>query len=71
MASNCRVQEALTCSNRWSDVCEDALSLKGKGNVKVSGGGAISASDKVIQQNNAGTVTIDGFTVVDFGKLYR
>lgn len=27
--------------------------------------------DKVIQHNGKGTVSIDGFTVVDFGKLYR
>lgn len=33
--------------------------------------GATGADDKVIQHNGLGTVTIDGFTVVDFGKLYR
>ncbi|KAG7113883.1 pectate lyase E like protein [Verticillium longisporum] len=55
----------------WKDVCEDALSIKGDGNAIVRGGGAQSASDKVIQHNGLGTVTIDGFTVVDFGKLYR
>jgi len=55
----------------WVDVCEDALSLKGDGNALVKGGGAQSASDKVVQHNGKGTVTIDGFTVVDFGKLYR
>lgn len=71
----------------WEAVCEgkfvstpyrphtdnqsDALSLKGDGDATVTGGGATSAEDKVIQHNGAGTVTIDGFTVVDFGKLYR
>ncbi|KDN60045.1 putative pectate lyase [Colletotrichum sublineola] len=40
----------------WTAVCEDALSLKGDGNAS---------------HNGLGTVTIDGFTVVDFGKLYR
>ncbi|KAF2018789.1 polysaccharide lyase family 3 protein [Aaosphaeria arxii CBS 175.79] len=55
----------------WVDVCEDALSLKGDGNASVIGGGAQSAEDKVIQHNGKGTVTIDGFTVMDFGKLYR
>ncbi|KAK9776368.1 putative Pectate lyase [Seiridium cardinale] len=55
----------------WSAVCEDALSLKGNGNAKITGGGATGADDKVIQHNGLGTVTIDGFTVVDFGKLYR
>jgi hypothetical protein len=37
----------------------------------VKGGGAQAAADKVIQQNGKGTTTIDGFQVVDFGKLYR
>lgn len=37
----------------------------------MTGGGAQGADDKVIQHNGAGTVTIDGFTVMDFGKLYR
>ncbi|KAF1846216.1 polysaccharide lyase family 3 protein [Cucurbitaria berberidis CBS 394.84] len=55
----------------WVDVCEDALSIKGNGNALIKGGGAQSASDKVIQHNGQGTVTIDGFTVMDFGKLYR
>ncbi|KAF1925119.1 polysaccharide lyase family 3 protein [Didymella exigua CBS 183.55] len=55
----------------WVDVCEDALTLKGDGNALVKGGGAQSASDKVIQHNGKGTVTIDGFQVSDFGKLYR
>ncbi|KAF2757112.1 pectate lyase [Pseudovirgaria hyperparasitica] len=55
----------------WAAVCEDALSLKGDGNATITGGGATGASDKVIQHNGAGTVTIDGFTAVDFGKLYR
>ncbi|KAH7114250.1 pectate lyase-domain-containing protein [Dendryphion nanum] len=55
----------------WVDVCEDALSIKGDGNALVKGGGAQAASDKVIQHNGKGTVTIDGFTASDFGKLYR
>ncbi|KAF2856011.1 polysaccharide lyase family 3 protein [Plenodomus tracheiphilus IPT5] len=55
----------------WAAVCEDALSLKKDGDATVIGGGATGASDKVIQHNGAGTVTIDGFQVDDFGKLYR
>ncbi|KAF7550654.1 hypothetical protein G7Z17_g5564 [Cylindrodendrum hubeiense] len=55
----------------WKKVCEDALSLKGNGNALVKGGGATGAEDKIIQHNGLGTVTIDGFTAVDFGKLYR
>lgn len=38
----------------WVDVCEDALSLKGNGNAVISGGGAQSADDKVIQHNGIG-----------------
>ncbi|KAG8630221.1 hypothetical protein KVT40_001840 [Elsinoe batatas] len=55
----------------WTDVCEDALSIKGDGNALISGGGAQGADDKVIQHNGFGTVTIDGFKVQNFGKLYR
>ncbi|TMW64583.1 hypothetical protein Poli38472_011463 [Pythium oligandrum] len=58
----------------WDDVCEDALSIKGGSSSSVStvtGGGARYASDKVIQQNGPGKVTIDGFYAYDFGKLYR
>ncbi|KAL3483542.1 pectate lyase-domain-containing protein [Aspergillus germanicus] len=56
----------------WEKVCEDALSLKeGDGPYNVIGGGAQGAEDKVIQHNSGGEVIIDGFTVYDFGKLYR
>ncbi|TYJ57836.1 hypothetical protein B9479_001446 [Cryptococcus floricola] len=55
----------------WIAVCEDALTFKGDGDGSVIGGGATGAEDKVIQHNGIGDVTIDGFTVVDFGKLYR
>ncbi|GAB7347495.1 hypothetical protein MBLNU459_g4401t2 [Dothideomycetes sp. NU459] len=55
----------------WSAVCEDALTLKGDGDAVITGGGATGADDKVIQHNGIGSVTIDGFTAVDFGKLYR
>jgi len=63
---------ACTIENVWWDaVCEDALTFKGNGNGKVIGGGARGAEDKVIQHNGVGSITIDGFTVQDFGKLYR
>ncbi|KAI4831226.1 pectate lyase [Aureobasidium sp. EXF-8845] len=63
---------ACTIENVWWDaVCEDALTFKGNGNGKVIGGGARGAADKVIQHNGVGSITIDGFTVTDFGKLYR
>lgn len=54
----------------WEDVCEDALTAKGDGNVTVYGGGAFHAEDKVIQHNGLGTVTIEGFYAEDFGKMY-
>ncbi|KAF1930948.1 polysaccharide lyase family 3 protein [Didymella exigua CBS 183.55] len=55
----------------WAAVCEDALTLKKDGDATITGGGATGAADKVIQHNGAGTVTINGFQVADFGKLYR
>ncbi|KAF4993439.1 hypothetical protein FDECE_13405 [Fusarium decemcellulare] len=55
----------------WKNVCENALTLQGDGNILVTGGGATSAPDKVIEHVGLGTVTIDGFTAVDFGQLYR
>ncbi|EFQ25692.1 pectate lyase [Colletotrichum graminicola] len=63
---------ACTLKNVWfRDVCEDAISALGSGNVLIQGGGAQNAVDKVVQHNGRGTVTIDGFTVVTAGKLYR
>ncbi|KAG2502256.1 hypothetical protein JM16_009879 [Phytophthora kernoviae] len=58
----------------WDDVCEDALSIKGGSASSVStvtGGGARSADDKVVQHNGFGTVKIDGFYGEDISKLYR
>ncbi|MET8026034.1 pectate lyase [Streptomyces avermitilis] len=58
----------------WLDVGEDAASFKSKSSsatYKVTGGGAKSASDKVLQFNGAGTLTVTGFQVENFGKLVR
>lgn len=57
----------------WEDVGEDAATFKGGSSAKytVTGGGARKASDKVLQHNGGGTLTVDGFSVDDFGKLYR
>jgi hypothetical protein len=58
----------------WDDVFEDALAIKGGSASSVSkviGDGARSADDKVVQHNGYGSVSIDGFYVQDFGKLYR
>lgn len=55
-------------------MCEDAFSIKNQDageTTTIKGGGAFDASDKVVQHNGAGTVSISGFTVSDFGKLYR
>ncbi|KAL1632258.1 hypothetical protein SLS56_003838 [Neofusicoccum ribis] len=63
---------ACTLTNVWfRDVCEDAISALGDGNVLIQGGGAAEAKDKVIQHNGRGTVTVKNFTVVNAGKLYR
>lgn len=63
---------ACTLTNVWfRDVCEDAVSALGTGNVLIQGGGAQNADDKVVQHNGRGTVTIRNYTVVNVGKLYR
>ena len=49
----------------------DAVSALGNGNVLWQGGGAASASDKVVQHNGRGTVTIKDTTFVNVGKVYR
>ncbi|OBT46089.1 hypothetical protein VE00_02847 [Pseudogymnoascus sp. WSF 3629] len=63
---------ACTLKNVWfRDVCEDAITLKGDGDVLIEGGGAQEASDKVVQSNGRGTCTIKDYTVVNVGKLFR
>jgi hypothetical protein len=48
-----------TLTNVWfRDVCEDAISVLGTGDATIIGGGAQEASDKVVQHNGAGTVTV-------------
>jgi hypothetical protein len=58
----------------WSAVCEDAFTIKKQGageTTTISGGGAFGAEDKVLQHNGGGTMSVSGFTVDNFGKLYR
>ena len=55
----------------WKDVGEDAMTMKGPGNVKVIGGGAYAATDKIFQINAPGSLSIDGFTADGFGKAVR
>ncbi|KAF8602435.1 hypothetical protein BDV93DRAFT_443985 [Ceratobasidium sp. AG-I] len=59
--------------NVWfEDVCEDAITIKQtSGTSNIIGGGAKSASDKVVQHNGGGTVRIDSYCVQTFGALYR
>jgi pectate lyase len=64
-----------TLENVWfGDVGEDAITFKGSGTSQVmtiTGGGAFSATDKVIQHNGPGTIKVSGFYVNNAGKLYR
>ncbi|CAG5139512.1 uncharacterized protein ALTATR162_LOCUS505 [Alternaria atra] len=61
-----------TLRNVWfRNVCEDAVSALGPGEVLIDGGGATGANDKVIQHNGRGRVTIRNYTVTNSGKLYR
>ncbi|PZD92958.1 pectate lyase [Paenibacillus sambharensis] len=55
----------------WSDVGEDALTLKKSGTVNITGGAAYKAYDKVFQINAAGTINIKNFRADDIGKLVR
>jgi hypothetical protein len=58
----------------WSAVCEDAFTIKKQeagDTTTISGGGAFGAEDKVLQHNGGGTMEVSGFTVDNFGKLYR
>ncbi|KAI1341007.1 pectate lyase-domain-containing protein [Xylariaceae sp. FL0016] len=68
-------QGACTLENVWwSAVCEDAFTIKNQDDGEVTyitGGGAFGAEDKVLQHNGGGSLAVSGFTVDDFGKLYR
>jgi pectate lyase len=68
-------QGACTLTNVWcSAVCEDAFTVKNQDaseTTTITGGGAFGATDKVVQHNGGGTISISGFTASTFGKLYR
>lgn len=58
----------------WSAVCEDAFTVKEQDageTTTINGGGAFGADDKVLQHNGGGTISVSGFTVDTFGKVYR
>lgn len=53
------------------DVGEDAMTMKGPGNVTWSGGGAFNANDKIFQLNAGGSFTLENFQADGFGKAIR
>jgi len=53
----------------WRDVGEDAMTKKGDGDVKVIGGGALNAHDKVFTVAAGGSLSVEGFTATNFGRL--
>ncbi|KAF3317917.1 hypothetical protein TWF173_009738 [Orbilia oligospora] len=56
----------------WADVCEDAITLKqSSGTSYINGGGAFHASDKIVQFNGRGTISIKNFYANDYGKVVR
>jgi pectate lyase C len=56
---------------RWTDIGEDASTVKSAGNVLIDGGFANNAEDKVMQVNAATTYTIRNFSASDFGTFLR
>ncbi|KZL87447.1 polysaccharide lyase family 3 protein [Colletotrichum incanum] len=57
----------------WEDVCEDALTSKGLNTqLRVIGGGARNATDKIFQDNSlGGKYNITGFYADGFGTFYQ
>ena len=55
----------------WRNVAEDALTVKGAGNVSISNFEAYGASDKVFQLNAKTTFKASNCTVKDMGKMFR
>jgi hypothetical protein len=53
----------------WKDVGEDALTKKAAGDVRVIGGGANDAHDKVFVVAAGGSLSIEGFNAQNFGRL--
>lgn len=55
----------------WRDVAEDALTVKGSGNVSISNFEAYNASDKVFQLNAKTNFKASNCTVKNMGKMFR
>lgn len=52
-------------------VCEDAITMKGDGDMVIIGGGAFGAEDKIIQLNAVGSLDLSYFYAEDYGKVVR
>lgn len=55
----------------WTDIGEDALTIKAPGTVTLNGGAAYNGSDKVFQINAASTFNLYNFVASNAGKLIR
>lgn len=55
----------------WTDIGEDALTMKGAGTVTLNGGAAYNGSDKVFQINAAGRFNVYNFVANTAGKFIR
>lgn len=55
----------------WTNVGEDALTMKGSGTVEISNSSAKGADDKIFQLNAPGTLKLNNVQADDFGKLVR
>lgn len=55
----------------WTDIGEDALTIKESGNVTLNGGAAYKGDDKMFQINAASTFNVYNFVGRDAGKFIR
>jgi pectate lyase C len=55
----------------WEDIGEDAMTIKGKGTVKLDGGSAKNGDDKVFQINAESRFEVSNFTASNAGKFIR
>lgn len=55
----------------WTDVGEDALTMKEGGRVEISNSSAKNADDKIFQLNDDGTLILNNVQADNFGKLVR
>ncbi|GMK40258.1 hypothetical protein PCCS19_33130 [Paenibacillus sp. CCS19] len=55
----------------WTDIGEDALTMKAAGTVTINGGAAYNGSDKVFQLNAGGRFNVYNFVASNAGKFIR